>query len=217
MPMKGLLLYGLKCQPWIWDLMKGDLEECDIDYVTYPAEVTRSCVSVSDLAAWVGERYLSHGQAYDFVLGHSMGGLIALQLSAQGGARFGKTIFVESFLRPSEPFYHNLMMDATMAAMGDKVLAMFREEDANYTPQLKVSLKEGFDYTGSLDRIASRVYGIYGDRGNRDRSLLLRNLDLDDHQLSKLDISFIPDSCHLPMLENPHGLTQRILAILQQG
>jgi len=45
----------------------------------------------------------------------------------------------------------------------------------------------------------------------------LRNLDLDDQQLGKLDISFIPDSCHLPMLENPHELAQRILAILQQS
>jgi pimeloyl-ACP methyl ester carboxylesterase len=145
-----------------------------------------------------------------------MGGLIALQLSALDGARFGKTIFVESFLRPSEPLYHNLMMEANMATMGDKVRAMFSEEDAKYTPELKASLREGFDYTGPLDRITGRVYGIYGDRGSRDRSVLLRNLNLDDHQLSKLDISFIPDACHLPMLENPHALAQRILGILQQ-
>lgn len=215
--MKGLLLYGLKCQPWIWDQMRHDLADCDIEYVEYPEEVTRTCASVSDLTAWVGEQYLSRGQAYDFVLGHSMGGLIALQLSALDGAYFTKTIFVESFLKPSEPFYHNLMMEANMAAMGDKVLAMFSEEDAKYTPELKASLKEDFDYTGSLDHIANEVFGIYGDRGNRDRSLLLRNLDLDDPQLGKLDISFIPDSCHLPMLENPHELAQRVLAILQQS
>ncbi|MCE5193233.1 MAG: alpha/beta hydrolase [Candidatus Cryosericum sp.] len=197
--------------------MRHDLADCDIEYVEYPEEVTRTCASVSDLTAWVGEQYLSRGQAYDFVLGHSMGGLIALQLSALDGAYFTKTIFVESFLKPSEPFYHNLMMEANMAAMGDKVLAMFSEEDAKYTPELKASLKEDFDYTGSLDHIANEVFGIYGDRGNRDRSLLLRNLDLDDPQLGKLDISFIPDSCHLPMLENPHELAQRVLAILQQS
>ena len=213
--MKGLLLYGLKCQPWIWDQMKGDLADCDIDCVEYPEEVTRRCATVSELTTWVNEQYLSRGQAYDFVLGHSMGGLIALQLSALDGARFKKTIFVESFLKPSEPFYRNLMMEANMAAMGDRVLAMFSEEDAKYTPELKASLKEDFDYTGSLEHIANQVFGIYGDRGNRDRSLLLRNLDLDDQQLGKLDISFIRDSCHLPMLENPHELAQRILSILQ--
>ena len=215
--MKGLFLYGLKCQPWIWDGMKSDLADCDIEYVEYPKEVTRRCTSVSELTAWVDEQYLSRGQAYDFVLGHSMGGLIALQLSALDGASFKKTIFVESFLKPSEPFYHNLMMEANMAAMGDRALAMFNEEDAKYTPELKNSLREDFDYTGSLDHIAGRVYGIYGDRGNRDRALLLRNLNLDDQQPGKLDISFIPDSCHLPMLENPHELAQRILSILQQS
>ena len=109
------------------------------------------------------------------------------------------------------------MMKASMATTGDSVLAMFREEDATYTPELKARLKEGFDYTESLDHIANQVFGIYGDRGSRDRSLLLRNLDLDDQQLGKLDISFIHDSCHLPMLENPHELAQRILAILQQS
>jgi len=214
--MKGLLLYGMKCQPWVWDQMSSDLADCDIEYVEYPAAVTRTCTSVADLTTWVQEQYLSRGQAYDFILGHSMGGLIALQLSALDGARFQKTIFVESFLRPSEPFYHNLMMDANMAVMGDRVLAMFREEDPKYTPELKASLREGFDYTEPLVNITGQVYGIYGDRGKQDRSFLLHNLDLDDQQLNRLDISFIHDACHLPMLENPHELAQRILAILQQ-
>jgi len=214
---KGLFLYGLKCQPWIWDGMRSDLAVCGIEYVAYPEDVTRTCTSVSQLTAWVNEQYLSRGQAYDFVLGHSMGGLIALQLSTLDGARFRKTIFVESFLRPSEPFYQNLMMEANMAAMGDRVLAMFSEEDAKYTAELKKSLREDFDYTGSLDHIANELFGIYGDRGNRDRALLLRNLSLDSRQLDRLDISFIHDSCHLPMLENPHELAQRILAILQQS
>jgi len=120
---KGLFLYGLKCRPWIWDGMKRDLADCDIEYVAYPGDVTKRCTSVSELTAWVDEQYLFHGQAYDFVLGHSMVGLIALQLSALDGARFKKTIFVESFLKPSEPFYRNLMMEANMAAMGDRVLA----------------------------------------------------------------------------------------------
>ncbi len=215
--MRGLLLYGVKCQPWIWDGMRNDLADCDIEYVEYPEDVTRTCVSVSELTAWVNERYLPCGHDYDFVLGHSMGGLIALQLSALDSARFQKTIFVESFLKPSEPFYRNLMMEANMVAMGDKVLAMFSEEDARYTPELKKSLSEEFDYTGSLDHISSKVFGIYGDRGSRDRSLLVRNLNLDDRQLGRLDISFIHDSCHLPMLENPHELAERILSILQQS
>ena len=105
-------------------------------------------------------------------------------------------------------------MEANMATMGDRVLAMFSEEDARYTPELRKSLKEDFDYTGPLDHIANQVFGIYGDRGNRDRSLLLRNLNLDGQQLGKLDISFIRNSCHLPMLENPRELAQRVVSIL---
>jgi pimeloyl-ACP methyl ester carboxylesterase len=146
-----------------------------------------------------------------------MGGLIALQLSTIDGARFKKTIYVESFLKPSEPFYRNLMMEANMAAMGDRVLAMFGEEVAKYTFELKASLKEDFDYTGPLNRIGNKVFGIYGDRGSRDRALLLRNLNLGSQQLGKMDISFIRNSCHLPMLENPHELAQRIPSILQQS
>jgi pimeloyl-ACP methyl ester carboxylesterase len=214
---KGLFLYGVKCQPWIWDQMRSDLADCDVEYVEYPEEVTKKCVSVSELSAWVNERYLSRDQAYDFILGHSMGGLIALRLSALDGARFKKTIFVDSFLKPSEPFYQNLMMGANVATMGNKVFKMLSEEDAKYTAELKKSLKEDSDDTGLLERIANQVFGIYGDRGSRDRALLLRNLNLDSQQLGKLDISFIRDSCHLPMLENPHELAKRILSILQQS
>jgi len=69
-------------------------------------------------------------------------------------------------------------MEANMATIGDKVFEMFSGEDANYTTELKLNLKEDFDYTGCLDHVSSQVYGIYGNRGNRDRSLLLRNLNL---------------------------------------
>ncbi len=110
--MKGLFLYGIKCQPWIWKDVKKDLEDYDIDYVVYPEEITKKCESVDELSKWVYETYFSHNQEYDFILGHSMGGLIALQLSARSSLPFKKTILVESFLTTIEPVYQNLMTDS---------------------------------------------------------------------------------------------------------
>ncbi len=211
--MKGLFLYGLNCQPWIWDEIKKDLTEFEIDYVEYPREITRQCKSVADLSKWVYETYLFDNQKYDFILGHSMGGIIALYLSSLPDVHFDKTIIVEAFLKPVEPFYRNLMTDANIVALGEKVFAMLKEEDGGYTNELKTSLKENYDYSEYLTS-DTNIYVIYGDRGNPEYQNLLCDLNLKNEQLGKINISFINNSCHLPMLENPNDLATRIKSIL---
>lgn len=62
-----------------------------------------------------------------------------------------------------------------------------------------------------------RVYEGGGSRFQDGDTLLARITPYLDHQLATVDISFIHDACHLPMLENPHGLAQRVLSILQQN
>ena len=213
--MRGIFLYGLNCKPWIWDDIKYDLRKFEIEYVEYPKTITKNCTSVADLSMWVYETYLSNNIVYDFILGHSMGGLIALHLSMLPNVHINKTIFIESFLKPTEPFYRNLIMESNKSSIGDKVFAMLKEEDSNYTKELKSNLKENFDYTEYLERIHNNVYGIYGNRGNKEYPFLLRDLNLTREQLDKINISFVANSCHLPMLENPHELAQRIISILQ--
>lgn len=212
--MKGLFLYGAKCQPWIWDDIKKYLADYEIEYVEYPQEVIKKSTSVEEISRWVYEKYLHLDKHYDFILGHSMGGLIALQLSALKDVNFDKTILVESFLRPSGDIYKNLMTKDHMAQIGDKILKMFKEEDINYGSELKKSFAENFDFGEYLGNIDNKVYGIYGNRGNHDYKFLLKNLNLSDDELKKIEIHFVDNSCHLPMLENTKELAEKILFIL---
>jgi pimeloyl-ACP methyl ester carboxylesterase len=206
--MKGLFLYGVKCQPWIWNDIKGDLKDYEIDYVVYPAEITQVCKTVEELTGWVYETYILNKQKYDFILGHSMGGIIALQLSALYGAVFNKTILIDSFLVETESVYHNLMTDSHIKSMGEKVFDMLKCEEINYTDSLKASLREEVDYTVYLEGVQGIVYGIYGDRGNSDLPFLTESLNLSSNALKRMRLSFVKDSCHMPMLENPKELVQ---------
>ncbi len=212
--MKGMFLYGSNCQPWIWNNIKDIFKIHEIEYVEYPRDVTKKCRTVADLSRWVYETYLSNHQTYDFILGHSMGGIIALHLSALDEVHIKKTILVEAFLKPTEPFYRNLLMEENQKKIGNSVYAMLKEEEINYTYELKVALKEDFDYTDDLKHIHHDVYGLYGNRGKKDYPLMIHDLNLLDEELAKMKIHFIDDSCHLPMLENPQEFAQRVTAIL---
>lgn len=212
--MHGLFLYGLNCQPWVWDGIKDHLTDFDIDYAAYPRDVTIRCSSAADLAEWVFENHVVNHPPYDFILGHSMGGIIALHLSAKPEMHLQKTILVESFLKPTAPFYRNLMMESNKATLGEKVYAMLKEEDVHYTMALKSSLKENFDYTKYLEQIHHPVYALYGDRGRKDYPFLLDDLNLNKEHLERLLIGFVDQCCHLPMLENPLALARHIVSIL---
>lgn len=94
---------------------------------------------------------------------------------------------------------------------------MLKLEDDNYTDSLKASLREDEDYSHYIDGISDSIYGIYGDRNNSDQTFLIDSLNLKDCYLSRIQLSFVHNSCHLPMLENPKELTQIIQSILRQN
>jgi pimeloyl-ACP methyl ester carboxylesterase len=96
--MKGMFLYGILCTADIWKDIRDDFSAFDIDYVTYPHEVTRKAATAGDIAGFV---YSMYGNTeYDFVLGHSMGGVVALKL----GLKCKRIILAETNLKPAKPF-----------------------------------------------------------------------------------------------------------------
>lgn len=208
---KGILLYGLKCQSLIWNDIKKHLDDMDIDFIEYPKDITKKCISIEELSDWIYEEYVN-GLCYDFIIGHSMGGIIALDLINRKRINVEKTILIETFLKPPGDFYHNLIMDSGSIELKDKVKKMLDEEDANYTNQLKSSLRENFDYTDYV-KIKKDILLIYGDRGKGSDDSKIEDLNLDKSFYDK--ITFIENSCHLPMLENPDKLAKVIKSLLR--
>ena len=151
--MRGLILYGAKCTVGVWDALKGKLAIQDVTFVEYPHNITEKASSVSDITRWV---YAAYGkESYDFILGHSMGGIIGLELAADYKLRCDKVIIIESNLKPARKFYRNLMLPSNMERYGDKIISMIKEESEYYSESLTEKLQEDFDYTNYVRKIIS--------------------------------------------------------------
>ncbi|WP_167955429.1 alpha/beta fold hydrolase [Anaerosporobacter faecicola] len=217
---KGLVLYGANCTVEVWEKLKTHLEGEELTYVAYPHEVTEHANGVEEITKWVFDTYGK--QQYDYIIGHSMGGIIGLELLSLYDMECKKVILIESNLRPAELFYRNLLTDTHMEQYGEEVVAMIRGEAPFYSSQLKEALQEEFDYTEHVKKLNvhkkdTRIFGIYGDRGVRKYERRLQDLCLDRETERKITFSFIKDACHMPMLENPVELAMCIREIIYEN
>lgn len=167
---------------------------------------------VDDITQWVYKNY-SH-QCCDAIIGHSLGGIIALQLIAEYKMKADKIIYLDTNLKPANEFYRNLMTQKNMEKYGNDILQMFSEERKYYTTELLKSIQVDFDYTNLVNKISQDIYAIYGDRGMPDYSSKIQDLNLSDQVLNKLNLMFIHDSCHMIMIENSEQLSEIIKGIL---
>jgi len=210
---KGLFLYGINCTLAIWDEVKDAFLDMDATFVEYPHEITKNAHRVSDITKWVYETYGK--EQFNFIIGHSMGGLIALELVARYNVKCDNVIFIESNLRPAKEFYRNLMLPENIKKYGIKVKSMLKEEAPYYRDELKFSLQEDFDFTPYINEISSKIYGIYGDRGIDRYNRRIDDLCLDENIEEKIDFKFVRNSCHMPMIESPQELTDVLMKCVE--
>lgn len=185
----------------------------DITYVEYSHGITQNAQCVGDITRWVADKYKD--EQFDFIVGHSMGGIIGLELIAKYEYKCDKVIFIESNLRPANVFYRNLMTNENMNLYGENILKMIRSEAQFYNENLKKSLQEEFDYTEYIKNISNNIYGIFGDRGVINYDKRIEDLCLDKVISQKIKFIFIENSCHMPMIENPQKLAKVMLNIIK--
>lgn len=210
--MRGLILYGANCTLNVWNKMKGELAVHNIKFVEYSHNITEKANNVSDITKWVYATYKN--ERFDFILGHSMGGIIGLELVVDFKLSCDKVIFIESNLKPAKNFYRNLMLPSNMEKYGKEIISMINGEARYYGDSLKKALQEEFDYTDYIRKINSKVYGIYGDRGQKVYNNRISDLCLGDDIVAKIDFRFVENSCHMPMIENHEMLADIIESIL---
>lgn len=210
--MKILILSGVKCTNQIWEKMKPYLEQYDAEYIEYDHEITKKASNVSELTAWVYKKCSS--QSYDVVIGHSLGGLIGLQLSCDYPVSIGKMICLDTNFRPAEAFYRNLMTEDNMKRYSQFVFDMFEEESKFYLNEFFETLQCEFDYVEYVVNSPAKVYVIYGDRGMPEYDKKLEDLNLDEKTLDKLQILFCKNACHMMMLENSADLNALLNEIM---
>lgn len=210
--MKLLLLYGVCCTQDIWNEFLPFLDTFEVTIATYPHTITEKANSVSDLSQWIHAHYDLN--TYDLVIGHSLGGIIALQLASDYNTSFRHIFLLDSNLKPANAFYRNLMTEPNMQRYQDKVMPMLKEESQHYTKNLFDAIQGHFDFTAYLSAVKQPVTIFYGDRGVPNYNLRLSDLNLSDDIVNTTDIRFIKNACHMIMLENPEQLADEILSLL---
>lgn len=211
--MKGLALYGAKCTIEIWKQFQIEMEKYDITYVEYPHSLTERAENFSDIAKWVNHTY--HMGTYDFIIGHSMGGIIALELLSSMQCHCNKCILIDSILKPTNEFYKNLMLPANMNIYGEQVISMIKFESQYYGVSLTNYLQRDDDFTYYIKNINAEIYGIYGDRGYENYLNRIKDLCLPEDIYNRINFRFVKNSCHMPMIENPIELAQIIKDIIE--
>ncbi|MGL5086427.1 MAG: alpha/beta fold hydrolase [Clostridium sp.] len=121
--MRLLMLYGVNCTNEIWNYLKPYLKSFEDDYVEYPHEITSKANEVDDISKWIYEHYNSN--SYQAVIGHSLGGIIALQLASKYKMNFDKIIYLDTNLKPAKEFYRNLMTEEHIVKFGKDIIPMF--------------------------------------------------------------------------------------------
>lgn len=205
---QGLLLPGYACKSWIWQKVQNDLNSiCQFEVLDWPTNLTPDFNSIYDFARWVKESKMNLNESFDFIIGHSMGGLVALNIAKMETNQIKKVILVESFITSPGSFFQNLMMEETPIQLTEKVTYMLQEEQKYYSEQLKHQLRE-LDMTDLVTSLNCEVIVLYGDRGCNNFEKVLTNLQWTKTLQSKISIEIINHSCHFPMLENPKKVTE---------
>jgi pimeloyl-ACP methyl ester carboxylesterase len=205
--MKGLFLSGYGCKPWIWENAEREFNdgEGDIKFIEWPTNSIRNFNNLSDFSTWVKDNYLAENESYDFIVGHSMGGLVALQLSTMEKVNVKHIVLVESYITSPGKFFQNILMENINEITKKKVMNMLKQESKYYSPDLGNQLKN-LDLTCQFNKTNSNIHFIYGDRGINNREIVLSELGLNSSVQKHLDIQIISNSCHFPMIENSEDL-----------
>ena len=146
-----------------------------------------------------------------------MGGIIAVQLAAVYSMPIPKIICLDTNFVPANAFYRNLMMPVHLERYRHFLEEMFDKEKPFYHPALRSRLQEDFDYRPYLYKLQQKITVIYGDRGNPHSPTLIDDLNLGEAALRHLELHFLANTCHLPMLEDPKGLAKLLYTLLAQS
>jgi len=205
---KGLLLCGYACKPWIWDGVKDRLEkEYDIDIIEWPNELIGTFNKVEDFAEWTINNYSVVNTKIDFIVGHSMGGVIALYIAASKKVKVNKVVLVESFIRSPDKFFQNLVYDEANKDLILKITDMIKNEAQYYSSEIgnELSCLNVAELAYNLD---CDIYAIYGDRGCGNKERVISELAFNQEVNRKVEVDIISNSCHFPMLENENEVVE---------
>ena len=200
--------------PEFWNNFKEIMkEEYIIDIIEWPKDKIKDFHCLDQYVNWINDEIELSNVTYDYIIGHSMGGLVGIYFAKKYPEKIKNIILVESFVKTPNPFFQNLVYGGVKQGVQNEISSMLKEESILYSQSLPNQLKE-LDITGIIENIECNIWGIYGDRGTNNAKLVTSELGLKKSILAKVKIYTILNACHFPMLENQEEFIDIINGIL---
>lgn len=207
---KLLFLPGYACTSDIWDNFKSQVIKNGFtdDYVDWPKEELSDFSNTYDFANWVDKQY--DLKTYDVIIGHSMGGLVAIDLAKENLFKGERLILVESFLKSPSKFFQNLYLESAPKSLKEKIKRMLKEESTYYNQILSERLKN-LDITNDIANLEAKVICIYGAREELNEKDVVEQLNLADDTLDEINTKVVSQCAHFPMLENEEEFIKKLI------
>jgi len=204
---KGLFVPGLCCRSEIWNGATALLPGVDVVALDWPwPERLRS---YDDAADWLAGEIRVHRP--QFVVGHSLGGVVALHLCGGQPSTGWALVVVDAFLVTPHPFFRNHVW-LPAPELRHRVATMLAEERARYPILREVAAAD--DPPGWSDRLlAARATFIYGGRSGEHAPAALGALAGVPAGEGR-DVRVVPDAAHFPMLERPEDFYATLRDVL---
>lgn len=206
--MKGLFLPGYACTGKIWDQLAQPINAFNGIIIDWPKEKLDALTTINSFANWIIGQCSSKP---DYIVGHSMGGLVALQAAEKMAVE--KLILVESYLLTPPPFFRNVLMETAPDHIKTNIFGMLNQEKGLYSEELRVQL-QNLNMLPLVEKLKSNIALVYGDRGIGNNTEVIHNLGLSDQIQAKVTIEIVEDSCHFPMVENPQAMEKILCELL---
>lgn len=194
---KVLFVPGLCCRSDIWEGARTHLPHVDAVALDWPWP--ERIESYDDGAAWLAYEIRTHRPR--FVVGHSIGGIIALHLrGVLREQRDWDLVVVESFLIEPHEFFRNHVWQ-TMPALREWIAAMLAEERPRFPVLREVAVRD--EPPGWRERVlAEPAAFIYGARSGEHAVEALGEM-AGIPRGGGHDIRLVAETSHFPMLEEP--------------
>lgn len=200
--MRLLFLPGFACGAWVWERARPALEarwECS--FADWPKQ-TEAFDSLELYADWLGR------PDADAVVGHSMGGLLALMTGRPA-------VLVDTFLLPPGPFFQNQFVPGTPELLRRQAAERLRADIPRFHPDLRERLRST-DCSSLALRRGAPAAALYGMRESRDEAEVLAALGWPEGLKAKVPVKLVPEAAHFLMLEQPDAFVFALAGALDE-
>lgn len=208
---KVCFLPGYACTADIWQqCVTGMADQYDTIGFSWPTDLTPHFHTISHFSDWLLSR--TDLMPTDTLIGHSLGGLVALDVARKSGLTAPRVILVESFILPPSRFFQNLLMRTALPTLVADVNNMLDQERPMYSATLRERLSS-LDMSAEAEQVSVKIDAVYGDRGYAATEVI-NSLGWTAAIRERINIHVVSNACHFPMLEQPVATVQTLLSIL---